>query len=162
MNGQRSGTKDVPTQIKIPALVALGWLFFMCVYTINHVKEISGELLSFLVLSGFFVAQFVSIAWGCKKIPKLQIAVTMVVVLGIFYALHHFAEHFPPFFLVVDFIILQVVCVALGVIWRHFYYKDQIGNYQHDKISNFIQRLLDLIIKLCQRGKVFISDFSRK
>jgi len=162
MNGQNSGTKEVPIQIKIPLLMAIGWLIFMAVYTINHIKEISGELFSFLVLSGFFVAQFVSIAWGCKKIPKLQIAVAMVVVLGVFYASHHFAEHFPPFFLAVDFIILEVVCVALGVIWRQFYYKDQIGNYQHDRISNFIQWLLDLIIKLCQWGKVFISDFSRK
>lgn len=140
-----NSSRDIPKQVAIPTACALIFAAMVGFYKLKHINDFDTGLMLMLIFYGFCVAQFVSIAWGCRKIPKKEVLAALGLISIVFFYLHHLAEKNPYLFIVSDFIILEVVCVAFGIHWRNKYYPEQIKKYHSDCLSNFIANFLDAL-----------------
>lgn len=158
MNTLRQDLKTAPLQVKIPLLVAILIGVSLLIYNMNH-SVFSGETLSMLIFYLGPITQFVCIKWACKKIPFHKILICLAIVFSIFAALHHEAETNPLLFMFIDFIILEVICVAFGINWRKEYYPEQDKDYEHTHISNFVKKTLDVVTISLEKLKKFKFKF---
>jgi len=148
-----SNSSAIPAQVGYPLAAAFLWMAFLHLLKINQTFNFLSIHAGFLTLMGFYLAQGVAIAWGCKKIPKDQIFYAVGAAAAVAFVFHLLSEKTPPLIYLGDFLVLEVLCVAFGIHWRKKYYSQQIKHYHNDFLSNLIARAIDFGISVIKKIK---------